>query len=91
MRTLQRCAALTGAAYVVLANVGNALSTDAGPRPNPAQSAGQQEIAYLHWLAGSSSGQFGVTLELLAFAALMLSSATCTPGSGPAAGSRPRR
>jgi hypothetical protein len=48
------------------------MSTDAGPRPNPTQSPGQQVIAYLHWLAGSPSGQFGVTLELLAFAALML-------------------
>jgi hypothetical protein len=72
MTILQRCAALTGAAYVVLANVGNALSTDAGPRPNLTQSPGQQVMVYLHWLAGSPSGQFGVTLELLAFAALML-------------------
>lgn len=72
MKILQRCAALTGAAYVVLANVGNAMSTDGGPRPNPVQSPGQQDIAYMHWLAGSTSGRFGVTLELLAFAALML-------------------
>jgi hypothetical protein len=72
MKILQRCAALTGAAYVVLANVGNAMSTDGGPRPNPDQSPGQQDIAYMHWLAGSTSGRFGVTLELLAFAALML-------------------
>jgi hypothetical protein len=72
MRILDRCGALTGAAFVVLANVGNAMSTDASPQPNPAHSPGQQNIDYLHWLAGSPSGQLGVTLELVGFAAWML-------------------
>jgi hypothetical protein len=91
MTILQRCAALTGADYVVLANVGNAMSTDAGPRPNPDQPPGQQDIAYMHWLAGSTSGQRGVTLELLAFAALMLFVGYLCRGSGRAVGSRSRR
>jgi hypothetical protein len=72
MRIVPRLAALTGAAYIVLANVGNAMSTDAGPRPNPAHSPGQQDLDYLHWLAGSTSAQVGLTLELVGFAAWML-------------------
>ena len=72
MRIVHRLAALTGAAYVVLVMVGNAMSTDASPRPNPEHSPGQQNIDYLHWLAGSTSGQLGVTLELLGFAAWTL-------------------
>ena len=72
MRIVHRCAALTGAAYIVLANVGNAMSTDAGPPPNPAHSPGQQDLDYLHWLARSTSAQVGLTLELLGFAAWML-------------------
>jgi hypothetical protein len=72
MRIVHRCMALTGAAYIVLANVGNAMSTDAGPPPNPAHSPGQQDLDYLHWLAGSASAQVGLMLELLGFAAWML-------------------
>jgi hypothetical protein len=72
MRILDRCGALSGAAYVLLVVVGNGLSTDGAPGPDAAQPAGQQDIAYLHWLAGNTSAQVGVTLELLGFAALML-------------------
>src|SRR5438874_2502705 len=72
MRIVHRCAALTGAAYVVLANVGNAMSTDAGPPPNPAHSPGQQDLDYLHWLAGSASARVALTLELLGFTVWML-------------------
>src|SRR5439155_7047340 len=43
MKILDRCGALTGVAFVVLANVGNAMSTDASPRPNPDHSLGQQD------------------------------------------------
>ena len=70
MKIMHRLAALTGAAYIVLANVGNAMSTDLSPGPHPAHPTGAQDIASLHWLAGSASGQAGVTLELLSFAAL---------------------
>ncbi len=72
MRILDRCGALTGAAYVVLVTVGNTMSTDVGPGPHPDHPAGQQDIDYLHRLAGSTFGQVGVTFELLSFAALML-------------------
>ena len=72
MRILDRCGALTGAAYVVLVTVGNTLSTDHSPGPHPAHPTGVQDIASLHWLAGSTSGQVGVTLEVLSFAALAL-------------------
>jgi len=72
MRILDRCGTLTGAAYVVLVMVGNAMSTDLSPGPHPAHPTGAQDIASLHWLAGSASGQAGVTLELLSFAALAL-------------------
>jgi hypothetical protein len=72
MRILDRCAALTGAAYVVLVTIGNTMSTDNSPGPHPAHPTGQQDIASLHWLAGSTSGQAGVMLELLGFAALVL-------------------
>jgi hypothetical protein len=72
MRILDRCGALTGAAYVVLVMAGNTLSTYNSPGPDPAHPSGVQDIASLHWLAGSTSGQAGVTLELLSFAALAL-------------------
>ena len=72
MRILDRCGALTGAAYVILVMVGNTLSTDNSPGPHPAHPSGVQDIASLHWLAASTSGQAGVTLELLSFAALAL-------------------
>jgi hypothetical protein len=72
MRIVDRCGALTGAAYVVLVTVGNTLSTDNDPGPHPAHPTGVQDIASLHWLAGSTSAQAGVTLELLSFAALAL-------------------
>src|SRR5580700_5196007 len=71
MRILDRCGALTGAAYVLLVIVGNTMSTSS-PGPNPAHPTGEQDIASLRWLAGSASGQAGVTLELLGFAALVL-------------------
>ena len=70
MRILDRCGALTGAAYVVLVMAGNAMST--GPSPGSNRSPGEQDIDYMHWLAGSTLGQAGVTLELLGFAAWML-------------------
>ena len=72
MRILDRCGALTGAAYVGLIVVGNALSTDNSPVPRDGHPSGQQDIDYLHWLAGSVSGQIGLTLELFGFAAFML-------------------
>jgi hypothetical protein len=72
MRILDRCGALTGAVYVVLVTIGSTMSTDNSPGPHPAHPTGQQDIASLHWLAGSTSGQAGVILELLGFAALML-------------------
>lgn len=72
MRVLDRCGALTGAAYVVLVMVGNTMSTDNSTGPHPAHPTGQQDIANLHWLAGSTSAQVGVTLELLSFAAFVL-------------------
>jgi hypothetical protein len=72
MRILDRCAALTGAAYVVLVTVGNTMSTNNGPAQQSDTPAGQQDLAGLHWLAGSTSAQAGVTLELLGFAAWML-------------------
>jgi hypothetical protein len=71
MRILDRCGALTGAAYVLLVMVGNTMSTD-GPGPQSAHPTGEQDIASLRWLAGSASGQAGVALELLGFAALVL-------------------
>jgi hypothetical protein len=72
MRILDRCGALTGAAYVVLVTVGNTLSTDNSPGPHSAHPTGVQDIAGLRWLAGSTSGQVGVMLELLSFAVLAL-------------------
>jgi hypothetical protein len=72
MRILDRCAALTGATYVVLVMAGNTMSTDNSPGPHPAHPTGVQDIASLHWLASSTSGQAGVTLELLSFGALAL-------------------
>jgi hypothetical protein len=72
MRIIDRFGALTGAAYVVLVMVGNMMSTDRSPGPHPAHPTGQQDITSLHWLAGSVSGQVGVTLELVGFAALVL-------------------
>jgi hypothetical protein len=71
MRILDRCGALTGAVYVLLVMAGNMMSTDS-PGPHPAHPTGQQDIASHRWLAGSTSGQVGVMLELLGFAALML-------------------
>jgi hypothetical protein len=71
MRILDRCGALTGAAYVLLVMVGNTMSTGS-PGPHPAHPTGEQDIASLRWLAGSASGQAGVTLELLGFAAYVL-------------------
>ncbi|MEV6489433.1 hypothetical protein AB0M20_12505 [Actinoplanes sp. NPDC051633] len=70
MKILDRYGALTGAAYVVLIMAGSSMSTDAGPPRNG--SLGQQDIDHLHWLASSTSGQVGVVLELLGFAAWML-------------------
>jgi hypothetical protein len=72
MRILDRCGALTGAAYVGLALAGNFLSTDNSPGPQDAHPSGQQDIDYLRWLAGSMSGQIGLMLELFSFAAFML-------------------
>src|SRR5689334_6428904 len=72
MRILDRCGALTGAAYIVLIMVGNAMSTDAAPAQHTDRSAGQQNIDYLHWMAGSTSAQVGLTFELLGFAAWVL-------------------
>jgi hypothetical protein len=71
MRILDRCGALTAAAYVLLVIVGNTLSTGS-PGSHPAHPTGEQDIASLRWLGGSASGQAGVTLELLGFAALAL-------------------
>jgi hypothetical protein len=72
MKKLGRFGALTGAAYVVLILVGNTMSTEASPGPHPDHPTGQQNIDYLHWLAGSTVGQVGLTLELLGFAAWVL-------------------
>jgi hypothetical protein len=72
MRILDRCGAFTGVAYVLLILVGNQLSTDAFPGPSDAHPSGQQDLDYLHWLAGSSSAQIGLTMELAGFAAFML-------------------
>jgi hypothetical protein len=70
MRILDRCGALTGAAYVLLVGIGEELSTSPGPQV--AHPTGQQDIAGLHWLTHSPWGQVGVTLELLGFAAALL-------------------
>ncbi|WP_322763306.1 hypothetical protein [Frankia sp. Cr2] len=72
MRILDRCAALTGAAYVLLVTVGNTLSTDNSPGPHPAHPTGQQNLDWLRWIAGSTSAQVGVTLELFGFVAWVL-------------------
>jgi hypothetical protein len=42
------------------------------PRSPPGPSHRQQNIDYLNWLAGSTVGQLGLTLELLGFAAWVL-------------------
>ena len=70
MKALDRVGAFTGAVYVVLVMVGNSLSTDPGPQST--HPSGQQDIASLHWLHGSTWGQVGVSLELVSFAAFML-------------------
>jgi hypothetical protein len=72
MKLLDRFGAFTGAVYVVLVIAGNSLSTDNSPGPHSTHPTGQQDIASLHWLAGSTSAQVGITLELLGFAAWML-------------------
>jgi hypothetical protein len=72
MRILDRCGAFTGVAYVLLILVGNQLSTDNYPGRSDAHPSGQQDIDYLHWLAGSSSAQIGLTMELAGFAVFML-------------------
>jgi hypothetical protein len=65
MRILDRCAALTGAAYILL-------TLAPGPGPQTAHPTGVQDLAYLHSVAGSTYARVGVTLELLGFAALIV-------------------
>ena len=72
MKIADRVGAFTGAAYVLLTLVGNTLSTDNYPGPSDAHPTGRQDIDYVHWLAGTSSAQFGVTMELMGFAAFVL-------------------
>ena len=90
MRIFDRCGALTGVAYVLLVMVGNTMSTGS-PGPQSAHPTGEQDIANLRWLAGSASGQAGVALELLGFAALVLFVGYLCTRVRAGAGSRPRR
>jgi hypothetical protein len=71
MKVIDRFGALTGAAYVVLVIIGNTLSSNS-PGPHPDHPTGLQDIADARWIAGSTSAQVGITLELLSFAAWML-------------------
>jgi Domain of unknown function (DUF4386) len=65
MRILDRSAALTGAAYILL-------TFAAGPGSQTAHPTGVEDLAYLHSVAGSTYARLGVTLELLGFAALIV-------------------
>ena len=55
---LDRCGALTGAAYVLLVMVGNNMSTSS-LGPNPAHPTGEQDIASLRWLAAAPPARPG--------------------------------
>jgi hypothetical protein len=71
MRILDGCGALTGAVFVALVMAGNTLSTDHSRGRTPPIPVCRTSPASAG-LAGSTSGQAGVTLELLSFAALAL-------------------
>jgi hypothetical protein len=71
VKVIDRVGALTGAVYVVLVIVGNTLSSNS-PGPHADHPSGVQDIADDRWIAGSTSAQVGITLELLSFAAWML-------------------
>jgi hypothetical protein len=71
MKRLDRIGALTGAAYVILVIVGNAMSTDSSVPQSP-HPTGQQDLATLRWLDGNAWAQVGLSLELLGFAAFVL-------------------
>ncbi len=70
MRILDRCGALTGAAYVLLVGIGEEMSTS--PGPHGAHPTGQQNIADMRWVADHPAAQIGVTLELVGFALFVL-------------------
>ena len=86
MKTIDRFGALTGAAYVLLVGVGSTMAT--GPGPQPDHPTGQQVLDNLHWLTGSTTGQVGVSLELLGSPPGFSSLATSALGCGQKAGRR---
>jgi hypothetical protein len=68
MKVLDRFGALSGAAGIVMTTVGSDVLGTA-PGPQVAHPTGQQGLDHLHWLAGDTAAQVGITLELLGFAA----------------------
>src|SRR6266511_4600792 len=64
---VDRLGALSGAAFVVLVFIGNALSTDLGSGDNVSYSPGEQVVADLGKAAGSTTVAVGYTMELAGF------------------------
>ncbi len=64
---VDRLGALSGAAFVVLVFIGNALSTDLGSGGNVSYSPGEQVVADLGKAAGSTTVAVGYTMELAGF------------------------
>ena len=71
MKLSDRLAAACGATTIVLVSLGgDVLGTPPGEQV--AHPTGQQDLANLHWVAGSPSAQVGVGLELLGFALMIV-------------------
>jgi hypothetical protein len=60
--------AFRGARFVVLAVAINAMRMNNGRGPGAARPSSEQTLKWLHWIAGRTSTQVGVVLELFGFA-----------------------
>lgn len=69
MKISDRLGALTGVAFVLLAQTGLTLAT--GPAGNETTS-GEQYLDYLHWLADHPWAQVGVSIEITGWTCLLL-------------------
>ena len=84
MNAIDRVGAFSGAAYFVLANIGNTIGQDASLPENP---TGREILDSYGRLAGDMSRQIGIGVELLGLAAWVIFVAYVYTRTHPAAGS----